>query len=718
MLDGHIRLKLSRRHFLVTGVAAGGGMMIGWASKAEAQTEKDSARPPNAFIRIDRENKVTIISPMIEMGQGTYTSLPMLVAEELDVDVGNITVDHAPANDALYGNPQLANEQITGGSTSIRAFYLPLRRVGATARAMLIAAAAERWGTPAISLRTDMGHVVDNSGQRRLPYGELAERAAMLPIPQDVKLKDPKSFKIIGTSRRRLDVAGKVNGSAVFGLDVKLPGMKTATVAASPVFGGSLANFDEAAAKRVQGVVQLVKLDNALAVLGENYWAAKQGLIAAAPTFNDGPFASVATRDIVDALAKATQTPGAVAKDKGDAVGALGRSAQRVEATYEAPFLAHATMEPMNCTVSRTADGCDIWVGSQIPARAQRAVAHALRLNVEQVRVHNHLLGGGFGRRLEFDFIVQAALIASQVNYPVKVIWSREEDIQHDMYRPYYYDRIAAGLDSTGKPLAWIHRIAGSSIMARFFPSLFKDGVDVDGVDGAVDLPYAIANQRVEFARVEPAGIPTAFWRGVGPTHNIYVVESFIDELAAAAKKDPVEYRRALLQNNPRALNVLNRAAELSGWGKPLGERRGRGISLQQTFGTFISQVAEVAVAKSGEIRVDRVVVVVDTGVIVNPDTVKAQMQSGVIFGIAALLWGEITFENGRVQQSNFDNYRVLRMEEAPVIDVEIVKSYEDPGGIGEPGTSALAPAVLNAVYAATGVRLRKTPIGSSLPAL
>jgi isoquinoline 1-oxidoreductase beta subunit len=717
-MQGHPKLGLSRRHFLFAGAAAGGGMMIGWAPTAKAQSNNISTLTPSAFIRIDPQNKVTIVSPMIEMGQGTFTALPMLVAEELDIDVESVAVDHAPANDRLYGNPKIGNEQITGGSTSIRGFYLPLRKVGAAARTMLIAAAAEKWDTRAATLRTDTGYVVDDSRNRRLSYGELADRAARLPIPDNVTLKDPKSFKIIGTSKKRLDVSGKVDGSAIYGMDVKLPGMRTATVAASPVFGGTLGSFDEAAAKRVPGVSQVLKLDNALAVVGEHYWAAKQGLTAAAPTFHDGPHAALTTKDVVDALAKATQAPGAVAKDKGNAVAALAASARKVEAVYEAPFLAHATMEPMNCAVSVTADACDIWVGTQVPTRAQKAVANALGLNVDQVRVHNHFLGGGFGRRLEFDFIVQAALIGKQLNHPVKVIWSREEDIQHDMYRPYYYDRLSAGLDDKGMPVTWTHRIAGSAIVARFFPTLFKDGVDIDGVDGAVDLPYAIANQRVEFARVEPAAIPTSWWRGVGPTHNIYVVESFIDELAAAANKDPVEYRRALLQNNPRALHVLNRAAELSGWGTPLGERRGRGISLQQTFGTFMSQVAEVTVAKSGEVRVDRVVAVVDTGVVVNPDIVTAQMQSGIIFGISAVLWGEVTFENGRVQQSNFDNYRVLRMEEAPVIEVEIVKSYEDPGGIGEPGTSALAPAVLNAVHAATGVRLRKTPIGSSLPVL
>ena len=395
---------------------------------------------------------------------------------------------------------------------------------------------------------------------------------------------------------------------------------------------------------------------------------------------------------------------------------ALATAATKVEAIYEAPFLAHATMEPMNCTVEVTADGCDIWVErSQIPTVAQQAVAQTLGLNQEAVRLHNHLLGGGFGRRLEYDFIVQAALIAKQAKQPVKVVWSREEDIQHDMYRPYYYDRISAGLDEQGMPIAWSYRIVGSSIMARFFPPAFKDGIDPDAVDGAVDMPYAIANKRVEYVREEPPGIPTAFWRGVGPTHNVYVIESFIDELAAIAKTDPVDYRRAMLGNNPRALHVLNRAAEIAGWGKPIAGRRGRGVCVHNTFGSFMSQVAEVTVLNSGEVHVDRVVCVVDTGVAVNPDTIVAQMQSGIIFGITAALWGEITLKNGRVEQGNFNDYRMLRINEAPIIEVEVVKSSADPGGIGEPGTTSLAPAVLNAVYAATGVRLRKLPINAAL---
>jgi isoquinoline 1-oxidoreductase beta subunit len=705
---------VSRRHFLKAGAALGGGFMIGWVPLSQSAADA-GLFAPDAFIRLDRQGKVTVISPMVEMGQGTYTSLPMLVAEELDVDMSDVAVEHSPPNDKLYGNAFLGGVQTTGNSSSIRAFYLPLRQAGAAARAMLIAAAAAKLGVDESTLKTEPSHVVDAAGTQRIGYGELADAAAALPVPTDIKLKDPSSFRIIGTSAKRLDVAGKVNGTAMYGIDVKMPGMKIATVAASPAFGGTLASFDDAAALKVPGVHQVARLDNTVAVIADHYWAAKQGLEAGAAKFNDGPHAAVSTADVVAALAKASENPGAVARNDGDISAALAGAETKVDAIYEVPFLAHATMEPMNCTVQVTPDGCDIWVGTQIPTVAQQAVAQTLGLKPEQVRLHNHLLGGGFGRRLEFDFIVQAALIAKQSKDPIKVVWSREEDIQHDMYRPYYYDRFSAGLDADGRLIAWSHRIAGSSVMARFFPPLFKDGVDPDGVDGAIDMPYDVPNKRVEFVREEPPGIPTAFWRGVGPTHNVCVIEGFIDELAAIAKKDAVEYRRAMLGNNPRALHVLERAAEMANWGTPPGDRRGRGVSVNNTFGSYMAQIAEVTVSKSGEVRVDRVVCVVDTGVAVNPDTIVAQMQSGIIFGITAALWGEITLKNGRVEQSNFDNYRMLRIDEAPAIEVEVVKSSADPGGIGEPGTSGLMPAVLNAVYAATGVRLRKLPIQPAL---
>ena len=707
---------LSRRSFLKAGAALGGGLVIGWVPEGWAADPADPSQPfsPNAFVRIDRAGKVTVVSPSVEMGQGTYTALPMLVADELDVNMSDVGVAHAPASDKLYANPVLG-AQITGGSTAVRGFFKPMREAGAAAREMIVAAAADRLGVSSSELSTKDGQVIHAGSGRRIGYGDLVDDAAKMPVPSNVALKDPSQFRIIGTSAKRLDLAGKVDGSTVFGIDVKVPGMKIATVAASPVFGGTVASVDEAAALAVQGVVKVLKIDDAVAVVADNYWTARTGLEAAAPKFDDGQYANLTTAAVVAALAKASERNGVKAQAIGDAGEALKIAAVRLDSIYENPFLAHATMEPMNCTVQVKPDGCDIWVGTQIPTPAQSAVAQALGLAPEQVRIHNHYLGGGFGRRLEADFILQAALFARQVDYPVKVVWSREEDIQHDMYRPYYYDRISGGLDDKGNLVAWNHRVVGSSIMARFFPSAFKDGLDADAVDGAIDLVYDIPNFYVDYVREEPFAIPTAFWRGVGPTRNGYVVESFIDELAAAAKKDPVEFRRALLGKSPRAMHVMERAAEMSGWGTDLGPRKGRGISVMKAMGSYLAQVAEITVADNGEVHVDRVVCVVDTGIAVNPDIIVAQMQSGIIFGLTAVLWGEITLEKGRVQQSNFDNYRIMRIYETPKIDVEVVKSGEDPGGIGEPGTSALAPAVLNAIFDATGVRLRKLPIKSDL---
>lgn len=702
----------SRRAFLKVTAAVGGGLMIGWVPEAAA--DQASLFVPNAFIRIDPAGKVTIISPAIEMGQGTYTSLPMLVAEELDIDLANVTVDHAPPDAKHYGNPLVFGVQMTGGSTSVRAFFLPLRQAGAAAREMLIQAAAASLKVEAASLSSEPGFVVHAASGRRVAYGDLVDAAAKLPVPADVKLKDPSQFRIIGTAAKRLDVSGKVDGTATYGIDTKLPGMKIATVAASPVFGGKVKGLDEAAALKVPGVQQVAKIDNAVAVFADHYWAAKTGLEAAAIEFDDGPHAKLTTADIVADMAKAAEKDGAVARKDGDAAGAFAKAVTKVEATYEAPFLAHATMEPINCTVHATADGCDVWVGTQVPVFAQTVVAKALNLPPEKVRIHNHLLGGGFGRRLEVDFIEQAARFAAQAKFPIKVVWSREEDIQHDMYRPYYYDRLSAGLDDQGLPVSWQHRIVGSSIIARYFNIELKDGIDVDAVDGAIELPYAIPNVLVDYVRHEPPGIPTAFWRGVGPTHNIYVVESFIDELATKAGKDPVEYRRALLQKNPRALGVLEKVAQMSTWGTPLGPRKGRGVSVQFAFGSYFAEVAEITVSDKGVVHVDKVYAAVDCGLVVNPDTVVAQVQSGIIFGITGVLHGEITIKDGRVEQSNFHDYEMLRIDQAPEIAVEIIKSSEAPGGIGEPGTSALTPAVLNAVHAATGVRLRKTPIKSA----
>jgi isoquinoline 1-oxidoreductase subunit beta len=706
--------ELSRRRLLQAGMAAGGGLMLslrlpfagGDADAADAVTFS-----PNAFIRIGGDGQVVLTMPYVEMGQGTYTAIPMLIAEELEVDLTQVRLEHAPPDEKFYGNPLLGGVQATGGSTAMRAVWEPMRRAGAIARTMLVMAAAKRWNVDPSSCHAAHGEVVHPASGRRLKYGDLAAEAARISVPENVALKQPKDFTLIGTPAKRLDAPAKVNGTAVYGIDVRPPGVKIATLAQSPVFGGRVKNLDDTAAKAVNGVRQIVRLDDAVAVVADHMGAAKKGLAALMIEWDDGPHAKLSTDDIVRQLEKATLNAGAVAQDTGDVAKAMANAATKVEATYQVPFLAHATMEPMNCTVHVRKDGCEVWVGNQVIARAQAAAAKTAGLPLDKVVVHNHLIGGGFGRRLEIDGVIRAVQIAQHVDGPVKVVWTREEDIQHDMYRPCFFDRMSAGLDEKGMPVAWNHRFAGSSIIARWLPPAFNNGLDPDTTDGAIDLVYALPNPHVEYLRVEPPGIPTAFWRSVGPSHNVFVVESFMDELAAAAKQDPVKYRRALLDETPRAKAVLDLAAEKAGWGQPLPKGVGRGVSLQFVFGTYMAQIAEVEVAKDGAVRVRRVVCAVDSGTIVNPDTVRAQIEGAIVFGITAALHGEITLKGGRVEQTNFDTYEVLRINEAPTIEVHIVPSSEPPGGMGEPGTSAIVPAVANAIFAATGKRPRKLPI-------
>lgn len=704
--------KMPRRAFLVAGAAAGGGLLLGVSlgiasAPAAAATQ---AFAPNAFVLLGADGIVTITMPYIEMGQGTYTSVPMLVAEELEVGLDQVRVRHAGADDKLYGNPMLGL-QITGGSTSMRAAWLPMRQAGAAARTMLVQAAANQWKASPADCQARSGEVVHRPSGRRLKYGALAAQAAALPVPAEVSLKPPRDFVLVGKPGKRLDTPLKVNGSAKYGIDAMVPGMKSAALAQSPAFGGRLKSVDERKALAVKGVRQVVKLDDCVAVVADHTGAARKGLAALEIAWDDGPNARLDSATLAAALGQAAEGAAAKVRQEGDPARAGGKP---IAAVYDQPYLIHAAMEPLNCTVHVKDGSCELWLGTQVMTLSRAAAAKAAGVEPDKVTVHNHYLGGGFGRRLETDMVTRAVQIARHVKGPVKVTWSREEDTQHDIYRGGFHDKIAARVDADGMPLAWTHRITGPSTIKRFFPADYVNGFDEEVVEGAMHPPYAFPNLLVEYVNHEPP-VPTGFWRGVGPAHNIFVIESFIDELAAAAGKDPVAYRSALLKDNPRALAVLRLAADKAGWGKPLpavdGQALGRGVSLQHVFGTYLALVTDVAVGKDGEVAVKRVVAAVDTGVAINPDTIRAQLESGINFGISAALWGKATVEGGRIQQSNFHDVRVLRINEAPAIETHIVASSESPGGVGEPGTSALFPSLANAVFAATGKRLRTLPI-------
>ena len=709
---------VSRRALLTAGLA--GGFLLAFHLPVRAAVNEPVQPPdvtdgkfaPNAFIRIDVTGHTTLVMPQVEMGQGVYTSIAMILAEELDADLRQVTLQHAPPNDKLYGNPTFGL-QVTGNSNSIRAFWKPLRNAGAGARAMLVQAAAQQWQVEPTSCTTANGEVTHKESGRKLSYGALAVAASSQTPPKEIALKDPKDFALIGTPLKRFDTPDKVNGKAVYGIDAMLPGMKFATVAACPVFGGKVGKVDDSAAKKIPGVQQVVVLDDMVAVVGDHMWAAKKGLDALKVTWDEGPNARISSKDIWQDLREASEKDGAVAKSIGDIAKGLA-TGEKLEAAFELPFLAHATMEPLNATVHFKSDSCEIWTGTQIVSRVQAEAAKAAGLPVEKVTVNNHLLGGGFGRKLEPDMVVAAVRVAKQVDGPVKVVWTREEDIQHDVYRPVYRDTIAATL-SDGKIVGWKYRVTGSAILARWLPPAFQKGIDIDAIDAGADMPYDIPNFHVEYVRAEPPAVPTGFWRGVGPNNNVFAVECFMDELARKAGKDPVEFRRSMLGKKPRLLAALNLAAEKSNWGQPLPARVGRGVCVQPSFETFIATVVEAEVDEHGEVQLRRVTSVVDTGIAVNPDTIKAQLEGGLIFGLTAALYGEITIDKGRVQQSNFHDYRMLRIDQTPKIEVHVVKSGEPPGGIGETGVNAGPPALRNAIYAATGVALRRLPIDRAL---
>jgi isoquinoline 1-oxidoreductase beta subunit len=723
--DARVPADTGRRQFLSIGAAAGGGLLLNFClpqaiAGAIAAPARAAASPapfaPNAVIRISAQGKVSLLMPYVEMGQGTYTSIPMLIAEELEVPLRDVTLEHAPADDKAYANPALGF-QVTGGSTTIRAAWTPMRQAGAAARTLLVTAAAQRWRVAPDSCHAEQGAVLHQASGRRLAYGQLVDAAAKLPAPDvaALKLKPAAEFKLIGTRAKRLDTPGKVDGSAQYGIDVQLPGMKVAALASSPVLGGRLRRVTDNNALGIPGVRQIVRVDDGVAVVADNMGAAQKGLASLTIEWDDGDNARLDSADIIADMRRAADGKAAPVRNDGDVAGAMHNAARKVQAVYQLPFLAHAAMEPMNCTVHVKPDGCEVWVGTQVLTRARAVAAKVTGLPEEKVTVHNFLLGGGFGRRLEIDGVERAVKVAMQVRHPVKVIWSREEDIQQDMYRPYFYDRISAALDKDGWPVAWTHQVTGSSVLGRFLPPAFNNGFDPETMDGADRPPYRLPNIAVSYVRHEPPHIPTAFWRGVGPAHNIFVVESFIDELAAAANADPLRYRLALLDDNPRAKAVLQLAADKAGWQGPRAGDTGRGVSVQFAFGTYMAMVVDAELAEEGEVRVRRVVCAVDCGVVVNPDTVQAQVESSVIFGISAALYGNITFKNGRVEQSNFHDYRVLRMHETPRIETHIVASQEAPGGMGEPGTAAVTPALTNALFALTGQRIRTLPVSGNL---
>lgn len=707
----------SRRTFLKVTALAGGGFAVGVllpgaARLAQAAAHSEKAFAPNAWIRITANNVVTLVADKSEMGQGVYTSIPMLIAEELDVDWSSVRIEQAVSS-PVYANPFLG-AQATGGSTSIRSAYLPLRQAGATARAMLVTAAAQMWNVAPGTLRTENGMVIALNG-KKATYGELAARAAKLPVPKDVRLKDPKQFKLLGKPTKRLDTQAKLNGSATFGIDVKLPGMLTAVVARSPVLGGAIDKFDGSKATAIKGVKHVVPIQSNVAagvsVIADTFWNAKRGRDALEVSWKGGSTSLSTDGMQKDMLALADTPKGALtARKEGDP--AAVKPAKTIEAVYEVPYLAHATMEPMNCVVWVKQNEVEIWAPTQAPGVNQFVVAGMLKMKPEQIKVHTTFLGGGFGRRFGQDFIVEAVQLSAAAKAPVKVVFTREDDTRGYHYRPMSVCKFTGGLDANGNPVLFAANVVCESLSVGTGaePALIrKDGVDTTAVEGLVELPYAIPNINIEWVKYSP-GIRTWFWRSVGNSQNYFFSESFIDEMAHAAGKDPFEFRRALLAKHPRHKAVLELAAEKAEWGtKPL-PGRARGIAVAESFGSFVAQVAEVSI-ENGKPRVHRVVCAADVGATVNPDTIAAQMESGIVYGLSAALYGKITFKDGQVEQSNFHDYPVVRMNEMPAVEVHIVKSNQDPGGVGEPGTPPIAPAVCNALFALTGKRIRKLPI-------
>lgn len=712
--------QVSRRDFLKVTAVAGAGLTLAVSvpgcaprrSGEEAATDLEPVFLPNAFVRVAEDGSVTVMAKHLEMGQGSYTGLATIVAEELDADWAKVRVEGAPADAEKYKNLAFG-VMGTGGSSSIANSYEQMRKAGATARAMLVAAAAQQWGVEASTLTTASGVVTNPANGKRASYGSLAKAAAALPVPENPALKDPKDFRLIGKTAPRLDAKAKATGRAQFTQDVSLPGLLTAVVAHPPRFGATVKSFDATAAKAIPGVKDVVQIPNGVAVLAEGFWAARQGREKLTVEWDESKaFRGSSAALFADYRARAGKA-GKVARKDGDAPGALRRG-KPIEAVYEFPFLAHASMEPLNCVVRLSKDKCEIWNGEQFQTPDQMAVAALTGLKPEQVSITMLYAGGSFGRRANphADYVLEAVSIAKAIDgrAPVKMVWTREDDMRAGYYRPMYLHAVQAALDSSGAPAAWQHRVVGQSIMTGSpFEGFVQKGIDPTSVEGTVDTPYAIPNLQVELHTTE-LGVPIQWWRSVGHTHTAFVMETMMDELATTAKKDPVEFRRALLGKAPRHLGVLNLAAEKSGWGSPLPRGRARGIAVHQSFNSYVSEVVEVSM-EGGRPRVHRVVCAVDCGVAVNPDVITMQMESGIAYALSAMLYGEITLEDGVVQQANFDRYKVLRIPEMPVVEVHIVPSAEAPTGVGEPGVPPLAPAVANALFQLTGKRVRKLPL-------
>jgi isoquinoline 1-oxidoreductase subunit beta len=709
----------SRRGFLKGAAATAAGLTIGfyWSgplSRALADTAaKDFA--PNAFLRIAPDNSVTVIAKHLEMGQGTYTGLATVVAEELDADWAQIRVESAPADASKYANLAFGM-QGTGGSSAMANSWMQLRKAGATARAMLVAAAATEWNVTPASLTVERGVVHHAPSNRQATFGALAAKASGLPVPNEVPLKEPKDFKLIGQKLPRVDVPPKTNGTAQFTIDVTFPDMLVALLQRPPLFGATVKSFDATATKAVPGVVDVVQVPRGVAVVAKSFWAAKLGREALKVEWDDSMAEKRSTAAIMAEYRTLAEQPGMPARNDGDVAAALKGAAKTVSATYEFPYLAHAPMEPLDAVVKLDANSCEIWAGDQFQTVDQANAAATAGLKPEQVNIHTLLAGGSFGRRANMgsDYIVEAVSVAKALGangVPVKLQWTREDDIRGGLYRPVYVHRLEAALDNNGRLVGWQHRIVGQSIMAgtAFAPVMVKNGIDGTSVEGAANLPYAIPNMSVELSTTE-TGVPVLWWRVVGSSHTAYATEAFIDEIAHAAGKDPFAFRQAMLEHHPRHKAVLELAAKAAGWGNPLPKGKGRGIAVAEAFGTYVAQVAEVTVAPNGDVKVDRVVCAVDCGTPINPDVITAQMEGGIGFGLGAALYGAITLTDGKVEQTNFDGYQVLRIDEMPKVEVHIVPSLEAPTGVGEPGVAPIGPAVANAVFAATGKRLRILP--------